>query len=238
MLDKSGHNIYLEMSKALEMAASVSLGNMNLESNTISQSLQELSDACANMSKAIFKDMDKLKLLQESFQSLSSDTISTWKQTFSNLSAIVKISLKDINYKELNYISDVEKYEYNVTQNDIDEIEEDIVELISEQNENSIDACKKKWSEKHPELFQILLVVLGAVLGQLLSYFCANTKQNCNIYIDSNNKSSVIVNIPKNTPVTIVDDTIKYYYKILYTDTENDNDNVGYISKKNIIINK
>ena len=148
MLDKSGLNIYMEesrnLSKALEIAARVSLGNMNIKSNTISQSLQELSDACSNMAKNIFKDMDNLKPLQESLRSLSNDANSTWKQSMSSLSTMIKKSLKDINYNELNYISNAENYEYNVTQNDIDEIEEDIVELISDQNEKSLDACKKK----------------------------------------------------------------------------------------------
>lgn len=61
-------------------------------------------------------------------------------------------------------------------------------------------------------------------------------KQNSKVYGDNSNKSSIIFNLPENSKVTIIDSSINYYYKILYTDTENSEEIEGYISKRNASI--
>jgi hypothetical protein len=83
----------------------------------------------------------------------------------------------------------------------------------------------------------ILVGILIALVVSMLEMGISNaiTKKNSNVYTEPNNKSSIILNIPKDASVTIIDESTNYYYKIIYTDTEKDSDKEGYIYKANAI---
>ena len=144
-----------------------------------------------------------------------------------------------ISIKSENFIETDAKDK--ITKEDIYEIKEDIINLLKEDvSDTALQNCKEKWSEKHPIIFNIILTIVGSIIGAIATFMMesaisnATVKRDCNIYIDSNNKSQIIYNISSNSNVTIIDNTKNYYYKVLYTDTENEKDVEGYITKRNV----
>lgn len=128
-----------------------------------------------------------------------------------------------------------------ITNDDISEMCDDINDIIENDLDNkTIEKSKDKWKEKHPFVFEIILIVIGQILQILIGYIqpTAITNNTTNIYIDSSSKSTVICNIPENTKVTVLETDIPYMCKIIYTDTENLKDIEGYAAKRNIKIIK
>lgn len=129
----------------------------------------------------------------------------------------------------------------HITNDEINEMQDDIINIFkTELSDEILQECKKKWHEKHPIIFQVILTIIGAIVSVFVTQITesiisnAKIKRDCNIYMDSSNKSQVICNISENTTVTIIDKSPNYYYKIIYTNIDTNKDIEGYITKLNI----
>lgn len=204
--------------------------------DSVKHSFQTLNDAHVNA----IKGMANMGALQESLRSTFRDIDINWEKSLSsikNISAVVESTFKDLNFAEICNSYLVEG-KCDITTEEEREMKDDVVDIInSTLDEKILENCEKKWHEKHPFLYEVIVGIIIYIITCMLDTYVinANTKKDSNIYVDSNNKSSIIISIPENTPITIIDNSINYYYKIIYTDSEENNDIEGYISKINVI---
>lgn len=130
------------------------------------------------------------------------------------------------------------------TDNDVNEIKSDILEIIEDEfKEETIQKSKTKWIDKHPKAFDIIIeVIISLMVGLTLIFIesCTNNatvKQESKVYIEASSNSQVIGNISENSNVTIINNYVtenKYYDYIIYTDVDLNKDIEGYIAKRNI----
>jgi len=203
--------------------------------NNLSASFNELQNS---LNKA-FSGIASLNYTQAIVSQAMKNLSNSFKPS---LDAMLGIS-KMIDDSFDRFKTDVDKAAYVlddecITFEEADEVKEDILELVSENfNEETLEKCKEKWKEKHSFIYDVLVGVLIGLITIMAQIGITNaiTKKDSNVYSEPNNKSSIILNIPKDSSITIIDETTNYYYKIIYTDAENNSDSEGYMYKANAI---
>ncbi|SEW20002.1 hypothetical protein [[Clostridium] fimetarium] len=141
----------------------------------------------------------------------------------------------NINKNENGYIT---KDSDEISFDEISEFTDDINTVVkSKFITKDYMECAEKWGMKHPILVTIIGIVIAFLLNCMTSK-SAITINNTNIYVNPTSHSQKIYVIPQNTKIVIDNEGTRYFYKILYTDVENDRDIDGYVAIKNIRIDK
>jgi|GEM_PF-5449955 len=124
---------------------------------------------------------------------------------------------------------------------DVEEFETDIKDIFSGQKDNWQDIFQekyKKWSKRNPVISMFLVLIVLQIFINITSDLISDAITNSKIGLKNkpNNDSDVIIVIPENSKVFIIeaDDPTQPYFKVQYTDPETGEEYEGYVSKQNL----
>lgn len=150
----------------------------------------------------------------------------------SNL-GLIEVELEDYDEKDFEDLEEDEQNEVNI-------IIGDSLSLIS-RGEIYLDNLWTNWyaklQEKHPISAKLIAKVSSVIFDNLINYFLViiiiwgSSVGNLPIKEEPSNNAQIVYNINISNVSILQEENIKYYYKVVYVDDEN-NEQIGYVSKR------
>lgn len=238
------------MQKLVEIPMSNLITRLNLY-NEINETMQDYNANISKIRENLVNSVNAYSEMNETIVKSFYDNFNTITESLKRIPVVMEYNynlLKILGNIDIDYISDINKNQNisdneelvsSITEEEKTELKEDLEKIIGKNlDKEEIANCNKKWAERHPLIAQLLIGLILLFIQIIIeSNKPATIINQTNVYIEPNRTSTVIGIVNENENIIITDINTGYYYKIIYTDTNEDKDIEGYIAKRNAQIN-
>jgi len=208
---------------------------------------QDLLDSYNTSTAAIVDNMtialQRYNTITDSFASVYSNYDEMMEKIGSSLE-IIFCSL-NMNLTSAGYVfQDEDGDDETVTNDEIHELSNDIVIIIENKfSAEAIDKCKEKWTDKHPFIFNIIVGIILLIITPIITaaqsfvgnIYTAVTTDLTQIYREADEKSEIILELPSNSKITVIDNT-EDFCKVYITVNDSDEEVEGFIKAERITL--